>query len=54
MREESTVLDQKVERKVGEIWKHRSKWLVKGPNGILGFGTKKRAEAWARASTPKD
>ena len=49
--------DQKIERKVGDMWKKGSKWLVKGSNGTLGFGTKKRAEAVAnlvRATTPKD
>jgi len=45
---------QKIERKVGDIWKVGSKWLVKCPNGNLGFGTKKRAEAWVRATVQKD
>lgn len=44
--------------KIGEVWKNprpfgvNQKWLVKMPGGVLGCGTKGRAELFAASLEP--
>jgi len=41
----------KVKRNIGDIWENEFypplKWSVQFPNGVMGFETKKTAEAWS-------
>lgn len=41
-------------RMIGDVWKHRNKWLTKLPNGVVSSKTKRHAQRWADSIDQSD